>query len=64
MNNRAYLITSGSLFALITLGQLTRLTLQIPVQVGTWSVPLWPSLVVVIVALALFIWAIRLIRAG
>ena len=64
MNNRAYLITSGSLFALITLGQLTRMTLQIPVQVGTWSVPLWPSLVVVIVALALFIWAIRLIRAG
>ena len=64
MNNRAYLITSGSLFALITLGQLTRLTLQIPVQVNGWVVPMWPSFVVAAIALSLFIWAIRLIRAS
>ena len=64
MNKDLYLKVSGSIFALITLGQFTRLTLQIPVQVGTWVVPLWPSFIVAAVALALCIWAFRSLNRG
>ena len=63
MKDKAYLIVSGVLFGLITLGQLTRLTYQIPVQVGEWSVPFWPSIIGVVLAFALCIWAFRLVRA-
>jgi len=63
MKSNAYLKVSGSIFALITLGQLTRLTLQIPVQVGTWTVPLWPSLIVAALALTLCVWAFRSLRS-
>lgn len=64
MNSNSYLKVSGSLFALITLGQLTRLTLQIPVQIDTWVVPMWPSLIVAAVALAMCIWAFRSLRSA
>ena len=63
MKDKTYLIVTGALFGLIMLGQLARLTYQIPVQIGTWDVPLWPSVIAVLLAFALFIWAFRLIRA-
>ena len=63
MKDRTYLIVTATLFGLITLGQLARLTYQIPVQIGTWDVPLWPSIIAVLLAFALFVWAFRLIRA-
>ena len=59
MNNDLYLKVSGSIFALVTLGHLTRLTLQVPVQVGTWTVPLWPSVIGAVVTLLLCVWAFR-----
>ncbi len=62
MKDKPYLIVSGVLFGLITIGQITRLTYQIPVQIGTWNVPLWPSLIAVVLAFGLFIWAFRLAR--
>ncbi len=62
MNDKPYLIVTGVLFGLITIGQLMRLTYQIPVQIGMWSVPLWPSLIAVVLAFGLFIWAFRLAR--
>ena len=63
MNDKTYLMISGAVFGLITLGQLTRLMFQIPVQIGTWGVPLWASLIFVAIALTLCIWAFRLLRA-
>lgn len=63
MKDKPYLIFSGIVFALVTLGHLLRLTYQIPVQVGGWSVPLWPSMIAVVVTFALFVWAFRLAKA-
>lgn len=62
MNDKPYLIVTGALFGLITLGQLMRLTYQIPVQIGAWNIPLWPSLIAVVLALALCVWAFRLVQ--
>ncbi len=62
MNDKTYLIISGVIFGLITIGQLFRLTLQIPVQVSTFNIPVWPSAIVLIVALSMCIWAFRLVN--
>ena len=62
MKDKPYLIVSGVLFALITIGQLMRLTYQIPVQIGMWNVPFWPSVIAVILAFALCVWAFRLVQ--
>lgn len=62
MKDRAYLIVSGVVFGLVTLGHLMRVTYQIPVQIGVWSMPLWPSMIAVVLAFALFVWAFRLVR--
>jgi hypothetical protein len=62
MKDKPYLIVTGVLFGLITLGQLMRLTFQIPVQIGAWNVPLWPSMIAVVLAFALFVWAFRLAK--
>jgi hypothetical protein len=60
MNNKTYLITSGVLFGLITIGQLIRLIFQVPVQLGSLHLPMWASVLAIIVALSLCIWAFRL----
>lgn len=60
MNDKTYLIVSGVIFGLSTIGQLIRLIFQIPVQVGTLNIPVWPSALGLIVALSLCIWAFRL----
>jgi hypothetical protein len=62
MKDKAYLIVTGALFGLITLGQLMRLTYQIPVQIGEFNVPLWPSVIAVVLAFTLCAWAFRLVR--
>lgn len=64
MNDKPYILITGALFGLITIGQLARLLFRIPVQVGPVNVPMWPSLIAVALALFFCIWAIRLIRAG
>jgi len=60
MNDKTYLIVSGVLFGLITIAQLLRLIFQVPVQVGTLNVPMWPSVLALILVLSLCIWAFRL----
>ena len=60
MNDKTYLIVSGVIFGLITIGHLIRLIFQIPVQVGTLNIPVWPSALGLIVALSMCIWAFRL----
>ena len=60
MNTKAYLVTSGTLFGLIAILQAGRLLSRWPVEVGTWTVPLWASGIAVIVAAGLCIWAFSL----
>ena len=57
-----YALVSGSLFAAIALVQLFRLVAQVPWQVGTSQIPYWVSVVAVLVAGGLAIWAFRLAR--
>ena len=64
MNDKTYLIVSGVMFALWTIGQLARLIYQIPIQVGNLSVPIWPTVIGVLIALTLCIWAFWLVRAN
>ena len=64
MKDKPYLIVTGVLFGLITIGQLARLTYQIPVQIGEINVPLWPSLIAVVLAFALCVWAFRLVKGS
>lgn len=60
---RAYLQISGALFGLIALAHLLRLFRHWPVDLAGHAVPLWASLVGLIVAGGLSIWALRLTRA-
>lgn len=47
------------IFAIIALAHLIRLTLALPIQVGTMSVPLWVSWAGLVVAGALSVWGFR-----
>jgi hypothetical protein len=60
---RAYLQISGALFGLIALGHLLRLFRHWPVDLAGHIVPLWASWLGLLLAGALSIWALRLIRA-
>lgn len=62
MNDKRYLVISGVIFGLAAVGQLVRLILQMPVHIGTLNVPVWPSAIGFLVALAMCLWAIRLAR--
>ena len=60
MNNKPYLIVSGIIFGLSTIGQSMRLIFQIPVQIGAINMPVWSSVIGLIVVSPMCIWAIRL----
>ena len=59
---RAYLRISGGVFALIALLHVLRLILHWPAQIADWTVPIWVSWIAVLAAVALSIWAFRLVR--
>lgn len=59
MKRRGYQTVSGLAFGLITLGQGIRAARELPVQVGTTSIPVWVSWIAVVVAGGLCIWAFR-----
>jgi hypothetical protein len=56
---RRYEQVSGLVFSLVAIVQLARLLLGWPVQVASFSVPLWASAVVVVITAALATWAFR-----
>ena len=60
---RAYLQISGGLFGLIALAHLLRLFRHWPVDLAGFIVPLWASWLGLLLAGALSIWALRLMRA-
>ena len=56
---RRYEQVSGVFFVLLAAVQLARLLLRWPVQVASVSVPLWPSVVAVVITGTLASWAFR-----
>jgi hypothetical protein len=60
---RAYLQVSGALFGIIAVAHLLRLLRHWPIDLGGHVVPLWASWLGLVLAGALSIWALRLIRA-
>jgi hypothetical protein len=58
---RYYLRVSGTLFGLIALGHLLRLLYRMPAELGQWVVPLWVSVVGLLLPAALALWAFRLV---
>ena len=59
MRRSGYQTMSGVVFGLITLGQGIRAVRQLPVLVGTTSIPVWASWMAVLVAGGLCVWAFR-----
>ena len=56
---RAYIRTTGVVFAVVALAHVVRLALDWPAQVAGWVVPIWISWVAILVAGALCVWAFR-----
>jgi hypothetical protein len=63
MSNRNYCMASAAVFALVALVHIWRFVLDLPVQIGAWSVPRSASLVGAIIAGAFAFWAFRSSRA-
>jgi hypothetical protein len=59
---RAYLLSSGLLFALVALLHLLRLLYGWSAQIAGVSVPLWLSVVGLVVPALLCAWALALVR--
>jgi hypothetical protein len=57
-----YLRASGTVFGLIALGHLLRLLYRVPAELGQWVVPLWVSVIGLLLPAALALWAFRLVR--
>ncbi len=57
-----YPLVSGSVFLIIAALQAIRAVLQVPVQVGAQSVPVWVSWIAALVAGSLGVWAFRTAR--
>jgi len=59
MGYKMYCTISGVLFSLVALGHLLRITGNLPVTVGTMSIPMYVSWGGLIVPALLAIWAFR-----
>ena len=64
MNNRAYLLLSGTIFSLVALAHLARAVESWPVQVAGWAVPVTVSWLGFVATSALAIWAFSLVRGS
>jgi hypothetical protein len=62
MNTKAYLIVSTVIFGLVAVMHLLRLALGWSVVLGMTSVPLWVSLLAVLVSASVAIWGLSLVR--
>jgi len=62
MNTKAYLIVSTIIFAVVAVMHLLRLVLGWSVVLGMTSVPLWVSMLAVLVSASVAIWGLSLMR--
>lgn len=56
---RNYLLISGIVFGIVALVHADRLIEKWPIQLGSWNVPMWISVVGLIGTGALSYWALR-----
>jgi hypothetical protein len=57
--SKNYIVVSGLVFGVITLAQVLRAVMQLPVHVGGFEIPVWASWVAAVVAGGLCAWAFR-----
>lgn len=62
MKTKPYLIVSTMVFAVVGIIHLIRFLLGWPVQLGSWSIPLYASLIAVVVCAVIAIWGAVLAR--
>jgi hypothetical protein len=62
MNTKAYLIVSTFIFAVVAVMHLLRLVLGWSVVLGMTSIPLWVSMLAVLVSASVAIWGLALMR--
>ncbi|WP_309739795.1 MULTISPECIES: hypothetical protein [unclassified Chamaesiphon] len=60
MREQKFFLISATIFAVIALLHVFRLTTNLPVQFGAVTFPIWGSWLAAIVAAGLSIWALRL----
>jgi hypothetical protein len=60
MDQRTFCIVAGIIFAVVALIHLLRILLNWPIEIGTWSVPMWLSWIGLIVAGGLSVFGFRL----
>ncbi len=61
MTEKNYLIVSATMFALVALMHFVRLLNHWSFQIGTMTVPIWGSWLVLLIGFFLSVWAFRLI---
>lgn len=54
-----YIVVSGAVFGVVALAQVARALMQLPVQIGSFEIPVWASWLAAIVAGSLCAWAFR-----
>jgi len=62
MKTKAFVIVSTFIFALVAIMHLLRLTLGWSVMLGMTSVPLWVSVLALLVFASIAIWGLTLVR--
>ena len=61
MSEKNYILISATIFGLVALLHFVRLLTHSSVQIGAIAVPLWGSLLGLLIAATLSIWAFRMI---
>lgn len=59
MSSTAFCRVAASLFGIVALAHVARLALDVPVQVGSTTVPMWASWLGLLVAGGLSLWGFR-----
>jgi hypothetical protein len=62
MNTKSYLIVSTLIFTLVAVMHLIRLTLGWSVVLGMTSIPLWVSVLALLVSAGIAFWGLTLMR--
>ncbi len=60
MANKAYVIISGTIFGLVSVGHIVRVMYNWSFEIGGWSAPLWASWIALFAGAAMCVWAINL----
>ena len=61
MRSNSYEAVSGTAFGIVALGHVVRLLFSWPVHIGQQDIPIWFSIVGLVLAGALCFWALRIL---